>query len=158
MHWKIMECQKKGHFHEKITEFCFSYPHFFSISEFILQNVFSVPLVPAFVFLYQPDIWLLLVTDHGILFSVLSGNPVLAEKTGKSLIDTIFLIFSNWTPPSPLFQNSVVHFFQISNHIRENMEMCRWIFKDATKIKNGRQKSTSFILCVQKPNLWREIL
>ena len=33
---------EKGHFHRKIIEFCFSYPHFFLISEYILQNLFFV--------------------------------------------------------------------------------------------------------------------
>ena len=33
-----MEFVKKGHFHEKIMEFCFSYPPFFSISEYILHK------------------------------------------------------------------------------------------------------------------------
>ena len=42
---KNLGISKKGHFHGKIMENCFSYPHFFSISEYILQNLFFVTCV-----------------------------------------------------------------------------------------------------------------
>ena len=32
-------------------------------------------------------------------------------------------------------------FFKFQHHIPSNMWMCKWFFKDATKIQNGRQKS-----------------
>ena len=48
MHGKNHGITKKGHFHWKIIEFCFSYPHFFSISEYILQNLFFVTCVLFF--------------------------------------------------------------------------------------------------------------
>ena len=54
---------KKWHFHGKIMEFCFSYPHFFSISEYILHNLFFVTCVSFLVWYLTtgsymcPNIW-----------------------------------------------------------------------------------------------------
>ena len=39
------------------------------------------------------------------------------------------------------------------------MGMCKWFFKDATKIQNGRYRSTPIFLWAQKPeNLKSEII
>ena len=45
-------------------------------------------------------------------------------------------------------------FLKFQHHIPSNMGICKWFFKDATKIQNGRQRSTpNFFVGAKTPKL-----
>ena len=62
-------------------------------------------------------------------------------------------------------KNTGQFFLKFKHHIPSNMGMCKWFFRDATKIQNGRQRSTlkNFVgaktyysnITITFPMIWR---